>query len=183
MIPRPVDNICHSQSPHLKVCRDHHTTVDCPTLNNRDRAGIRFRAASCAYLRQASVLFQSLSIKVLCAGWRADRAPRCAAAFRVQSILLRFVEGFASCPNQSGPCAAGQRNLRNNCSLSPGSVAAWSRSPTASSRRSGFPTASDCTAASAPSGTPTFLSKESGSPERARHLRFMSRSSADRSAA
>jgi hypothetical protein len=93
-------------------------------------------------------------------------------------VLLR---GVASCPNQSGPRAADQENLRNICSLTLNSAAASSFWPTASSRRSGYRIASSASAANAPSDMRTFSSKVSASRAHAWHSLSIQRSSANSS--
>jgi hypothetical protein len=87
--------------------------------------------------------------------------------------VLRCVRvGGFSCPNQSGVRVAGQRLLRNNRSLSRYSVNASSFARAGSSRRSGFPSASD-----ARNATPISSSKASASLTRARPSRSMRKSS------
>lgn len=88
-------------------------------------------------------------------------------------VALRRVVGVASCPNQTSRNGGGQRNLRNNCSLTVDLAAASSFWQMGSSRLSGSQIASGSRAATAPSATRTFSLRGSASRTPARRLRSM----------
>ena len=97
----------------------------------------------------------------------------------IDIVNSRCVCGVASCPNRARRAGGGQSQLRNNCSLSLRSVAVSTSWPTASSPRSGFPSASENRAANAASGTPTFSLKASVSPARVLRSSSIRKSSVD----